>query len=84
MPCEIKPSNKEIDDHELTHIPFRSWCKQCVFGRAQSHPHYSKEKEKDVEKTGHPTISWDYCCMEADKTRREEHQVEAAEGIGEF
>ena len=57
-PCGVTPSQKEIDDHELTHIPFRSWCKHCVFGRAQSHPHY---KDKETEKPGHPTVSWDYC-----------------------
>ncbi len=45
LPCGIKPSQKMIDDHERTHLPFRSWCKHCVMGRAQEHPHRKIEKE---------------------------------------
>ncbi len=45
LPCGVKPSQREIDDHDLTHIPLRSWCKHCVIGRAQPHPHYTKERE---------------------------------------
>ena len=25
--CGMKPSQREIDEHERTHMPFRSWCK---------------------------------------------------------
>ena len=24
------PSPKEVDEHELTHCPYRSWCDHCV------------------------------------------------------
>ena len=41
--CGSKPSQSEVDDHERTHIPFRNWCKLCVFGRAKSSSH-----EKDT------------------------------------
>ena len=27
------PSQKEREQHEMTHLPFRSWCWKCVFGR---------------------------------------------------
>ena len=27
------PSQKEIEEHELTHIPYRSWCAHCVRAR---------------------------------------------------
>ena len=30
LPCGVKPSQKETDDHELTHLQFMSWRKQCV------------------------------------------------------
>ena len=26
----IRPSPKEVDEHMLTHIPFRSWCPPIV------------------------------------------------------
>ena len=33
------PSQAEIEQHMLTHIPFRSWCKHCVMGKSVSQPH---------------------------------------------
>ena len=30
----IAPSASEIEEHRLTHHPFRSWCRECVEGRA--------------------------------------------------
>ena len=27
-----KPSKEEVDEHMLTHLPFRSWCPHCVRG----------------------------------------------------
>lgn len=26
---EYQPSNEEMDEHMLTHIPFKSWCQHC-------------------------------------------------------
>ena len=34
-----KPSKSEIEEHELTHIPFRPWCRACVLGRAKDKLH---------------------------------------------
>ena len=25
-----KPSKEEVDEHMVTHLPFRSWCPHCV------------------------------------------------------
>ena len=33
------PKRSEIDEHEKTHLPFRSWCKICVKGRGVASPH---------------------------------------------
>ena len=32
-------SQQEIDDHEITHIPFRAWCDCCVRGRGKNLEH---------------------------------------------
>ena len=83
LSCGIKPSQKEVEEHERTHLPFRSWCKHCVIGRAQSHPHYKQEEEECQV----PTISWDYMFLseedESKKKRKteEEQQNEAEEGL---
>ena len=34
-----KPLQQEIDEHEVDHHPFRSWCEECVKGRGTGEPH---------------------------------------------
>ena len=68
LPHGIKPSQKEVEEHERTHLPFRSWCEHCVKGKAKSHPHY-KQDEEDV---GIPTISWDYFYMKDEDSDSDE------------
>ena len=34
-----KPSQAEVDDHYLTHLPYRSWCKHCIRGRGKETSH---------------------------------------------
>ena len=36
-PC--KPSALEVEEHNLTHLPYRSWCEHCVRGRKKELPH---------------------------------------------
>ena len=38
----VKPSQKEIDEHELTHLPFRTWCRECVHRRGVEMPHRAR------------------------------------------
>lgn len=33
MPSPCRPSQEEVDKHNLTHCPYRSWCRHCVRGR---------------------------------------------------
>ena len=46
-----KPTRQMIEDHEVSHLPFRSWCTACVRGRAKSMPHFRVEKEDEVLST---------------------------------
>ena len=42
LPCKPRPtlpSAKEIEEHNLTHSPYRSWCSACVLGQARNDPH---------------------------------------------
>ena len=34
-----KPSLEEVEHHNLTHLPYRSWCRHCVRGRKKELPH---------------------------------------------
>lgn len=57
-----KPTKKEKEEHELVHIPFRSWCRFCVRGRAVASPHSTGTQEYiEFNKERMPTLSIDYC-----------------------
>ena len=53
------PTKEEVREHEVTHLPFRPWCRHCVFGKGCSSPHPAPDGR---EKIG-ITISLDYCFM---------------------
>ena len=53
------PTQKDVDEHMLTHIPFRSWCKYCVMGRGVSMQHRKIDKSEETI----PTISIDYAFL---------------------
>ena len=40
------PSAAEIEAHEMTHLPFRNWCRHCVKGRSVERGHYRQEREE--------------------------------------
>ena len=52
-------SQKEKEEHEITHTPFRPRCKYCVRGRAKSTGH-QRSKEGEDEQMKVPRISLDY------------------------
>ena len=33
-----QPTRGQREEHNLTHFPFRSWCRACVLGRAKDRP----------------------------------------------
>ena len=55
-----QPTQREIEEHEVSHLPFRSWCSACVRGRAKSQAHHLVD-HKDDEAI--PTVSVDYGFM---------------------
>jgi hypothetical protein len=58
-----QPTVAEVAAHELTHLPFRPWCPDCVSGRAADDPH--RRVAADVE-NGVPKVSVDYGFMSSD------------------
>ena len=48
-----QPTDKEIEEHELTHLPFRKWCKECVQGRGMQAPHFRAKKDDHQIKEFH-------------------------------
>ena len=41
------PSQREVEEHNLTHLPYRNWCAHCVLGKGKSAPHYKRASRED-------------------------------------
>ena len=52
------PTQKEIEEHNVTHLPFRSRCPHCVSGKAQDRPHRMRKEEQEEKQV--PEIVFDY------------------------
>ena len=55
------PSRKEMEEHAITHCPFRAWCAHCVAGKAREDPHWRMSQE--IKEKGVAIISSDYCFL---------------------
>ena len=53
-----KPTQREREEHEATHMPFRDWCAHCMMERGRTHHHIAKQKSEDESRR--PIIAMDY------------------------
>ena len=51
------PTEEEVEKHNVTHMPFRSWFPACVEGKARDKAHRLNEEQN---KKGVPEIVFDY------------------------
>ena len=58
MADPLKPSAKEVEEHGLTHLPYRSWCWVCVHGKAKNAPHAKVKEERTI-----PEIHLDFAFL---------------------
>ena len=42
-----KPTQKEVDEHELYHLPFRNWCPSCVKAKGKELDHRKSLEETE-------------------------------------
>ncbi len=57
MPSPYQPAKQEIEEHNITHLPHRSWCRHCVRGRGKSQAHQQLDAESSHVV---PHVSFDY------------------------
>ena len=70
-----EPTKQEIEDHELTHIPFRDWCVHCCKGKSRSNPHRTnKNNAEEDEENAVTTVSMDYMYL-MEKGKTVEHAI---------
>ena len=57
------PTKYEVEQHNLTHIPFRNWCPSCVRGKSTNNHHATKHEDPKNKIEAIPTIGMDYWYM---------------------
>ncbi len=65
---ETGPSEKEVEEHNLDHGIFRSWCPHCVKGRAEAHGH----ARKVTGESDPPTVGVCYVYMHSEQGKEGE------------
>ena len=58
-----EPTRQEREEHELTHMPFRSWCEDCVKSRAINAHHRTKSAKDPLEEVKVARVHMDYFFM---------------------
>ena len=77
----VRPTEEEVEIHNATHVPFRSWCPFCVAGKAKVNSHLQKDVDRPSDV---PVISLDYAFLgDGDKAEAGHDEVEAAEGAAD-
>ena len=59
-----QPTRAQREEHNLTHFPFRSWCRACVLGRAKDSP--SRTVKGVFAESILPRVRMDYCFLTED------------------
>ena len=53
------PKPEEVEVHNLTHLPYATWCPVCVACKGKESPHPTQSPEK--ERSSRPTLCMDFC-----------------------
>ena len=61
------PSEEDRERHNLTHVPFRTWCADCIAGQATEDKH-KRRKDKPDDRTI-ATMGLDYCFLGRDNEK---------------
>ena len=56
IPTPCMPSPSDVETHRGSHIPYASWCDECVEGRGREMGHHTCTSQVRTV----PTISFDY------------------------
>ena len=49
--AEWRPKQEEVEQHCITHLPYRGWCEDCVRGRGLARPHRSAAADAGEERS---------------------------------
>ena len=57
------PTKAEREEHDVTHVPYRPWCRFCVMGRGLERRHLTQSSESDDDR---PRMFADYGYLSGD------------------
>ncbi len=70
-----EPTQAEIDNHKLTHVPFREWCRWCIEGKCPTREHSNRNCGAVVYEEAIPNICFDYCYLNIDDEKKGNNPV---------
>ena len=79
MSSPSPPSRQEMLEHNISHMPFRSWCPHCVAGKAKANKHVHSG---GLEASETPVVSMDYMFMGDRSSSSDEDRLEEEVGDG--
>ena len=71
------PTDKEVEEHNVTHLPHRSWCPVCVKARGKEVAHKKVREQGEV-----PTVSIRSTCCRWASNKAELHVVTSSTEAG--
>ena len=79
LPNPRAPTRQAREEHEATHIPYRSWCEHCVRGKGRRRGHRKRareEKQEDLEKVTKVYMDFYYNGKASSKAGEKDHNEE--------
>ena len=74
MPTPDMPTEAEVEEHRVDHLPYRSWCRECLEGFGREDAHLTSDHAHEI-----PIVSLDYMFMSS-RGVFERHEWQPAEG----
>ena len=71
----VRVSRAQVEEHELTHTPYRSWYSICVKARGQKMPHLKGKDEENEFGVKVPKISMDYLYMSKNNAKAKPNRL---------
>ena len=59
------PTEEEVSEHELSHLPFQTWCPYCTACKSKQDPQRPVEHQAE-ERRAYPSIRLEYCFSKAE------------------
>ena len=74
LPDPGQPTQQQLEDHRIDHLPYRSWCPECVAARATGEQHHKRTEAKRIT-----TFSMDYLYLTKSRIVTKEELIDGGQ-----